>query len=84
MAAIAEDRRGGTMSTQEEERKEWGDKVLRDEDKSWDFLVGQMADWEERERNLEVWRRQIRRWEKDGARKSVVRRLGRRIGTGSW
>ena len=51
-------------------RKQWGDEVLRQEDKRWDFLVGQMADWQERERSWKTFRRELER------NRGFARRLG--------
>ncbi|KAI9797908.1 MAG: hypothetical protein M1825_005677 [Sarcosagium campestre] len=47
-----------------------GEEVLRQEDKAWDFMLGQMADWDERERS---WARFKRESEKPGL---LRRRLG--------
>ncbi|KAL9117502.1 MAG: hypothetical protein Q9187_005961 [Circinaria calcarea] len=44
--------------------------VLRQENKSWDFMLSQMTDWRERERSWENFRRDVGR----------TRMLGRRLG----
>ena len=44
--------------------------ALRQESKSWDFMLSQMADWKERERSWEKFRREVGR----------TRVLGRRLG----
>lgn len=44
--------------------------ALRQESKSWDFMLSQMADWRERERSWEKFRREVGR----------TRVLGRRLG----
>jgi hypothetical protein len=36
-----------------------GDEVLIREDKRWDWLLGQMADWDERERSWGVFRKEV-------------------------
>ena len=48
------------------------EEALRQEMKSWDFMLGQMGDWRERERSWEQFRREVGR----------SRVLGRRIGLG--
>lgn len=48
------------------------DEALRQERKTWDFLLGQMGDWRERERGGDQFRREVGR----------SRVLGRRIGVG--
>lgn len=58
-------------------RKEKADEALRQEDKSWDFMLRQMADWEARERSWATFRREA---EKPGLFK---RKLGV-FGLGRW
>jgi hypothetical protein len=48
-----------------------GDETARYESRSWDFMFGQMADWEERQRSWNVFR-------KNGVRQTKM--LGRRLG----
>ncbi|KAI9755897.1 MAG: hypothetical protein M4579_004111 [Chaenotheca gracillima] len=38
-----------------------GEEVLRQEDKAWDFMIAQMADWDERERSWTNFRRELDR-----------------------
>ncbi|KAI9839387.1 MAG: hypothetical protein M1837_002111 [Sclerophora amabilis] len=38
-----------------------GEEALRQEDKAWDFMLKQMADWEERERSWKKFRRELER-----------------------
>ena len=42
------------------ERRQHDARALRDEDRSWDFMLAQMADWKERERSWERFRRDVR------------------------
>ncbi|KAI9678250.1 MAG: hypothetical protein M1817_006195 [Caeruleum heppii] len=55
-------------------RRRRGDEVLRQEDKAWDFLVRQMAEWEERDKSWARFRKEI---ERPGI---LRRRLGLRKG----
>jgi hypothetical protein len=49
-----------------------GDEVLRAENRSWDFMLGQMADWEERERSWNKFRDEVSR----GRRMKLAKRIG--------
>ncbi|KAI9859688.1 MAG: hypothetical protein M1824_003660 [Vezdaea acicularis] len=53
---------------------ERGMEILRQEDRKWDFMVKQMADWRERERSWEQFRK--------GIEAGKAGRLRRRIGLG--
>jgi hypothetical protein len=54
------------------ERCLMGDEALRNENKGWDFMMAQMADWEERERSWMRFRESVR-----GPRRTM---LAKRIG----
>ena len=49
-----------------------GDKMLRDESRSWDFMLAQMADWEERDRSWAKFRDDMAR----GRRVKLAKRIG--------
>ena len=52
------------------EKHESEQAALRQENKSWDFMLAQMADWKERERSWEKFRKEV----------GKTRLLGRRLG----
>ncbi|KAI9889891.1 MAG: hypothetical protein M1814_004726 [Vezdaea aestivalis] len=52
-------------------RREEGEELLEKEKKSWDFLIAQMADWDERERSWANFQKRL-----DGRKGLLNRRLG--------
>jgi len=50
-----------------------GEEALRNENKGWDFMMAQMADWEERERSWMRFRESVRG---PGRRTMLARRIG--------
>ncbi len=54
------------------ERREKGLGVLEKEDKSWDWLLAQMSDWEERDKSWEKFRHEL----EGGKRAKLAKRLG--------
>ncbi|KAI9799396.1 MAG: hypothetical protein M1833_004096 [Piccolia ochrophora] len=56
-------------------KRERGEEILRQEDKAWDFMISQMADWEERERSWARFRKQA---EKPGFLRRRIGFFGRK------
>ena len=54
------------------ERREKGWGVLEKEDKRWDWLLAQMSDWEERDKNWKKFRQEL----EGGKRAKLAKRLG--------
>ncbi|KAF4624036.1 hypothetical protein G7Y89_g14139 [Cudoniella acicularis] len=57
---------------QERLRRENGNEVLEIEDKRWDWLIAQMADWEERDQSWKKFRQEV----EEGKRSKLAKRLG--------
>lgn len=53
-------------------RRENGWEVLEREDKRWDWLIAQMADWEERDKSWKKFRQEV----EGGKRAKLAKRLG--------
>lgn len=61
-------------------RRRYDEDALVEEGKSWDFLLAQMADWKERERSWDGFRKEVERKREKGKGGVLGLGLGLRLG----